>query len=142
MIYSVGVSFWCAFIAKDACLLHIHFFLNLTMGCDLGIFRSLCLGPGRKHGLFDCEFTGAPGLPKPLEPLQPCTHCSQSDPEWPGNAGACFDLLLVSSPPDTPLLPSAFSHTDADTITALWLLEDFPIHLYPEVLRATFSGLF
>lgn len=44
MIYFVGVSVWCAFIAKDVILLLIHFFLDLSMGFDLSTFLHLFLG--------------------------------------------------------------------------------------------------
>lgn len=55
---------------------------------------------------------GLLGCPSPSTPSSPVPTLLRVTPEWPfpGNAGGCFDLLLVSSTPDTPLLPCAFSH--------------------------------
>lgn len=93
MIYFVGVSFWCAFIAKDAVLLHIHFFLSLSMGYDLGI---LVLGfRPWQDALAIHRGSLAAQTPQPPAAV-PCTRSFQSDPGV-AFSRACWLAVLTFS---------------------------------------------
>lgn len=139
MIYFVGVSFWCASVVKDVILFHIHFFLNVSMGIDLGTFLVLVFRPWQEVLAAQLwKFTGASELPKPLR-LTVILHppFSKQPMVFARKLQSAVSMFSWLKSARHSLGPVCFFLTQMLIPQQdLWLLVVFPIHLNLGVFRA------